>query len=183
MDQQTGTDQNENQTETDRRQWGLSAAMNTVNAPTAKCGLKPGTFPVSPGSQACLSPHTAPHHGSTPRQPPPPFPSARGSPPRQHFQLSFTRQNTKRSWVRVTLTGWGGGDGRGDWEAPPNSKIYPPPSFQESPINTHPHRERRESGRVSSCPSLTTVTPPPTKSGVGYLSKNRYLDRLQYTGS
>ena len=44
----------------DRRQWGLSAAVNTVNAPTAKCGLKPGTFPVSPSIQACLSPHTAP---------------------------------------------------------------------------------------------------------------------------
>ena len=71
-----------------------------------------------------------------------------------------------------------------DYLSPPNSKIYPPPSFQESPINTHPHRERRESGRVSSCPpSLTTVTPPPTKSGVGYLSTNRYLDRLQHTGS
>ncbi|KAI4544852.1 hypothetical protein MG293_005118 [Ovis ammon polii] len=32
-------------------------------------------------------------------------------------------------------------------------------------------------------PVLGKVTPPPTKSGVGYLSKNRYLDRLQHTGS
>ena len=139
MDQQTGTDQNENQTETDRRQWGLSAAMNTAKAPTAKCGLKTGTFPVSPGSQACLSPHTAPPHGSTPRQPPPPLPSARGSPPRQHFQLSFTRQNTKRSWVRVTLTGWGGGR-VGETEKP----------LQTRKSTLHPHFKS-----LQSIPTLT----------------------------
>lgn len=179
MDQQTGTDRSENQTETERRQWGLSAQWKQWTHQPLNVGSNPeldlSVQVVRPGSPA------------QPMAPLPdslllPCPLPAGSPTPTFSAVLYKAEHKKElgSWD----SDGAGREGRGDWQAPPNSKTYPPPSFQESAISTHPHRERRESGRVSSCPpSLTTVTPPPTKSGVGYLSKNRYLDRLQHTGS
>ena len=125
MDQQTGTDQNENQTETDRRQWGLSAAMNTAKAPTAKCGLKTGTFPVSPGSQACLSPHTAPPpwlHSPTASSSPPLCPRESPTPT---FSAVFYKAEHKKELGSCDSDGVGRGGGSGRLRSPSKLENLP----------------------------------------------------------
>lgn len=149
-----------------------SALVNAVNAPTSERGFKPGPFLLCPGGQACLSPHSPPSLHSPITASSPPFRPLE-SPTPTISAAFYKAQHEKGAGFRCL---------RGEIEKRLQNRkscCYPPPSLQESPINTHPHRDRQESGRVSSCPppSLPTATPPQKKLGAGYLSKNRYLDR------
>lgn len=96
MARQTGTNQSQNQTGTNRTQWGLRVLVNAANASTPKKGFKPGPSPVGSGEQACLSPHSPPSLRSLITDSSPTPTSSRSRHQRQPFRLPFTKQDKKK---------------------------------------------------------------------------------------
>lgn len=172
MDWQTCTDRSQNQTGTNRGQWGLSARVNT---PTRKCESKPQPFPV-PQSRLSGWSLTSQSPMVLPRSDNPPLPPLRfSSHQHQPFLLRampclLQSMEWKGCWVWVSP--WG------NREALPNLKIVLLPSTATPGVSsthtltlTYRNQERLPPG--PSPPLLPTVTPPPRKQGAGYLSRKR----------
>lgn len=146
MDRQTCTDRSQNQTGTNRGQWGLSARVNT---PTRKCESKPQPFPVpqsrlSGWSLTSQSPMVLPRSDNPPL---PPLRFLKSSTPTISAAgnaLPFTKHGMKR------MLGLGVPMGKQGSSSKLENRAATLHRHSRGLQHTHPHTDLQESGKASS---------------------------------